>query len=183
MVRVTIYFCLSFSPFTYIYGRLSLRQFTTGIIMHTSHLRQLLSIITEQIDKVEKLASQSGLAGFPALDDLPSAQTDDFMINSEVVEALYLASSASAQLSATLKPAGMVILDRANAVCRHRHLVSMTYALYSSMYRLPCVLHPRPALRRFCVRQAAKECTSKTLLARLVSSQIFLVCFRNLHLI
>jgi hypothetical protein len=81
-----------------------------------SHLRQLLSILTEQIDKIEALAKRSGLKEFPSLEDLPSTKTDEFLTNPDIVDALYLASSASAQLAATLKPAGMVILDRANAV-------------------------------------------------------------------
>ena len=84
--------------------------------MAPTYLRQLLAVLTEQVDKIEGLAEKKGLPGYPSLDHLPDAKQDEFTTDPEVVQAAYLATSAASQLAATLKPSGLQAYERAAAV-------------------------------------------------------------------
>ncbi|KAL1735490.1 S-adenosyl-L-methionine-dependent methyltransferase [Schizophyllum commune] len=81
--------------------------------MTDSHLRQLLRILTEQVDGIEKAAEQKGLPGHPSLDDLPTEQQDAFLLDPAILHATYLATSAASQLAATLRPSGLLLHERA----------------------------------------------------------------------
>lgn len=85
-----------------------------------SNLRQLASIITENVDAIERLAKQEGVT-HPTIDTSydPESEAEKFTIKPEVLEAAMLATSAASQLIATLKLPGLTLLDRANAVCYH----------------------------------------------------------------
>ncbi|KAL1761988.1 S-adenosyl-L-methionine-dependent methyltransferase [Schizophyllum commune] len=83
--------------------------------MAPTYLRQLLAVLTEQVDKIEGLAEKKGLPGYPSLDDIPDAKQDEFTTDPEVVQAAYLATSAASQLAATLKPSGLQAYERAAA--------------------------------------------------------------------
>lgn len=83
--------------------------------MAPSYLRQLLAVLTEQVDKIEGLAEKNGLSQYPSLDELPNEKQNEFTTHQDVVQATYLASSAASQLAATLKPSGLLVYERASA--------------------------------------------------------------------
>jgi hypothetical protein len=85
---------------------------------HISNLRQLVQIITENIDAIEQLAHEQGVA-HPTIDDLydPNDVRETFTLRPDVLHASMLAISAASQLVATLKLPGLMLLDRGNAVC------------------------------------------------------------------
>ena len=82
-----------------------------------SNLRQLVQIITENIDKIEKLANDQGVT-HPIIDDLYDSKSpgEKFTFQPDVLQASVLASSAASQLIATLKLPGFTLTERAAAV-------------------------------------------------------------------
>jgi hypothetical protein len=82
-----------------------------------SHLRQLVQIITENIDTIEQLAHEQGVS-HPTIDDLFDSKNagEKFTFQPDVVQASKLATSAASQLIATLKLPGFTLLDRSASV-------------------------------------------------------------------
>lgn len=82
-----------------------------------SYLRQLVQIITENVDAIERLAYEQGVT-HPTIDDLcePTDARETFTLQPDVIRASTLATSAASQLVATLKLPNLVLRDRANAV-------------------------------------------------------------------
>jgi hypothetical protein len=83
-----------------------------------SYLRQLVDIISKNIDAIEALEKQHG-AKHPTLDDtyVEASTNEKFTLIPEVIDAALLAGSAAAQLASNLKLPGLTLLDRANCVC------------------------------------------------------------------
>ncbi|KAL1759446.1 S-adenosyl-L-methionine-dependent methyltransferase [Schizophyllum commune] len=81
--------------------------------MAPSNLRQLLRILTEQVDTIEDLAERRGVPGYPSLIERPTEEQNWFIADTAVVRAAYLANSAASQLAATLRPNGLLLYDRA----------------------------------------------------------------------
>ncbi|KAI4526448.1 S-adenosyl-L-methionine-dependent methyltransferase [Schizophyllum commune Loenen D] len=81
--------------------------------MAPSNLRQLLRILTEQVNIIEDLAGRNGVPGYPSLIERPTEEQTTFIADSAVVNAAYLANSAASQLAATLRPSGLLLYDRA----------------------------------------------------------------------
>nr|BBF98762.1 O-methyltransferase [Tricholoma matsutake]BBF98763.1 O-methyltransferase [Tricholoma matsutake] len=81
-----------------------------------SYLRQLVQIITENVDAIERLAYEQGVT-HPTIDDLcePTDARETFTLQPDVIRASTLATSAASQLVATLKLPNLVLRDRANA--------------------------------------------------------------------
>ena len=84
--------------------------------MAPSNLRQLLRILTEQVDTIEDLAERRGVPGYPSLIERPTEEQNWFIADTAVVRAAYLANSAASQLAATLRSSGLLLYDRAASV-------------------------------------------------------------------
>ena len=86
--------------------------------MAPSNLRQLLRILTEQVNIIEDLAERRGVPGYPSLIERPTEEQNRFIADTAVVRAAYLANSAASQLAATLRSSGLLLYDRAASVGR-----------------------------------------------------------------
>ncbi|KAI5832583.1 S-adenosyl-L-methionine-dependent methyltransferase [Schizophyllum commune Tattone D] len=84
--------------------------------MAPSNLRQLLHILTEQVNIIEDLAERNGVSGYPSLVERPTEEQNRFISDSAVVHAAYLTNSAASQLAAALRPSGLPLYDRAASV-------------------------------------------------------------------
>ncbi|KAL1705281.1 S-adenosyl-L-methionine-dependent methyltransferase [Schizophyllum commune] len=81
--------------------------------MAPSNLRQLLHLLTEQVNIIEDLAERHGIPGYPSFIERSTEKQNRFISDSVVVHAAYLANSAASQLAATLRPSGLLLYDRA----------------------------------------------------------------------
>lgn len=84
-----------------------------------SNLRQLLAIISENVDAIERLAEQEGVT-YPTIDTLydPDSKSEKFTLKPDVINVAMLATSAASQLAATLRLPGVTLLERAHGVRR-----------------------------------------------------------------
>lgn len=82
------------------------------------YLRNLATIILENIDAIEELEKQQNVQ-FPTLNDPwdPSAPAHQFTLQANVREKALIASSAASQLVATLKPPARHLYERTGTVC------------------------------------------------------------------
>ncbi|KAF8887615.1 S-adenosyl-L-methionine-dependent methyltransferase [Infundibulicybe gibba] len=86
----------------------------------TSHLRQLIDIISKNVDIIENLSKMDGV-DHPSIDDIytplydAESPEEKFTVKHEVFNAAMLATSAASQLIATLRLPGPPLFTRANA--------------------------------------------------------------------
>ena len=82
-----------------------------------SHLRQLLSILTNAIDTIEQETSNSNVA-YPTVDDIfnPDSPSEQFALKPNVLQASSLGASAASQIFTTLCGPGPNILSLFSAV-------------------------------------------------------------------
>jgi hypothetical protein len=103
-----------------------------------SEIVRLAEIITENVNKIQRIADEAGIA-HPSLNDPYDATTESekLTITSDVLSAALVATSAASQLIATLKLPGLSLLDRSSAVSPEhsacRMLINTKFHVSSAM--------------------------------------------------
>ncbi|KAL1696338.1 S-adenosyl-L-methionine-dependent methyltransferase [Schizophyllum commune] len=128
--------------------------------MAPSNLRQLLHILTEQVNIIEDLAGRNGVSGYPSLIERPTEEQNRFTSDSVVVHAAYLANSAASQLAATLRPSGLLLYDRAAS-----GYIASAMRIVSDAC-VPEILRDAGAEGMYIKSIAAATCTDENILGR-----------------
>ena len=83
----------------------------------TSHLRQLLKVMSDGIDRIDAIASQKH-ASFPTLLEPfdTSSPGEQLASDPEVIPHALIVASAASQLASTVRFPGLVLFDRVMAV-------------------------------------------------------------------